>query len=170
MVILQALGINNIDCIKKFRNFLLPYTECIQCGIHFTNVDSTLCKSNINHSYVLNRNLILSILQQFLNTINQPNHSIDDVKHKNVINNRNSIKQIDKYFSKLLHLNDIEHFWQLYKEYLSNEHSVIWNIIENGLNEYFLLLKKRKQLDNDCAFIYRQNIELKHLLKQCKQI
>lgn len=165
--ILQALSITNINCIDKFRDFLLSYSKCVKCGISFdelmqSNNAKLMCNSSESHTFALNRNSILPILQQFIVNVNNMN-SVDEAKIYSFDAKHNN-KCID-HFSNLLSLSDIGDFWQTYEQFLPAQNEIIWNTISKGLNEYLIILKKRNQLRNDCLSIKRQNEELKLLLQ-----
>lgn len=62
----------------------------------------------------------------------------------------------------------IKTFWSKFKSYFPKEKRKLWVTLEHGLNHYVEVLKQRTKLDQECAFLRRQNMELKHLLQKFK--
>ncbi|XP_004536331.1 dynein regulatory complex protein 1 homolog [Ceratitis capitata] len=62
----------------------------------------------------------------------------------------------------------IKSFWGKFKDYFPEEKRKLWMTLEHGLNHYVEVLKQRTKLDKECAFLRRQNMELKHLLQKFK--
>ncbi|XP_017491711.1 PREDICTED: dynein regulatory complex protein 1 homolog [Rhagoletis zephyria] len=62
--------------------------------------------------------------------------------------------------------NTIKSFWSKFKVYFPQEKRKLWITLEHGLNHYVEVLKLRTKLDEECAFLRRQNMELKHLLQK----
>lgn len=44
------------------------------------------------------------------------------------------------------------------------EREKLWNVLEDGLQQYLKVLREREKLETDCEFLRRQNEELSHLL------
>ncbi|XP_011211233.2 dynein regulatory complex protein 1 homolog [Bactrocera dorsalis] len=62
----------------------------------------------------------------------------------------------------------IKTFWSKFKSFFPKEKRKLWVTLEHGLNHYVEVLKQRTKLDQECAFLRRQNMELKHLLQKFK--
>ncbi|XP_053959751.1 dynein regulatory complex protein 1 homolog [Anastrepha ludens] len=62
----------------------------------------------------------------------------------------------------------IKSFWSKFKEYFPKGKRKLWITLEHGLNHYVEVLKQRTKLDEECVFLRRQNMELKHLLQKFK--
>ncbi|XP_011186775.1 dynein regulatory complex protein 1 homolog [Zeugodacus cucurbitae] len=62
----------------------------------------------------------------------------------------------------------IKSFWNKFNSFFPKEKRKLWMTLEHGLNHYVEVLKQRTKLDKECAFLRRQNMELKHLLQKFK--
>lgn len=60
---------------------------------------------------------------------------------------------------------EIQTFWNNYNMAMDGRNKRVWSTFENGLNQYLMVLKRRKILEEECELLRRQNIELKHCLQ-----
>lgn len=66
---------------------------------------------------------------------------------------------------RLLSADDVELFWRRYREVFTAERHQLWEALENGLQVYLRVLRRREQLDGECDQLRRQNAELRHMLQ-----
>ncbi|XP_067625291.1 dynein regulatory complex protein 1 homolog [Eurosta solidaginis] len=111
-----------------------------------------------NHYLVIEPVFVLTALNEF--TKNQMQKQID---YKAILE-ENQLKCNTIPFSD----DEIKEFWSKFKDYFPKEKRKLWTTLEHGLNHYVEVLKQRTKLDEECVFLRRQNMELKHLLQKFK--
>lgn len=66
--------------------------------------------------------------------------------------------------SRLISPEDIEAFWNRYLEVFSSTKLITWNNLYEGMQRYHVILKHRKQVNDEVVQLRKQNLELKQLL------
>lgn len=67
--------------------------------------------------------------------------------------------------SRMIDGDDVQLFWQRYRDVFTVERQRLWESLESGLKEYLRVLQRREQLNTECEFLRRQNAELRHMLQ-----
>lgn len=120
------------------RDYILPHTKCVKCSIEFnqtTNSELTESAVACEHRFVLERNTVLTHLENFLSDMQQRRgDKMSALPHRgtNALGTNTTI-------SRLIDPADIQLFWKSYETFLPHETESLWNIIENGLNKYLLV-------------------------------
>ncbi|XP_055593336.1 dynein regulatory complex protein 1 homolog [Uranotaenia lowii] len=61
---------------------------------------------------------------------------------------------------------EVRDYWLNYKNTFPAEKVKVWDTMEENLTQYLKILKERKELDEECEFLRKQNMELQHLMQK----
>lgn len=119
------------------------------------NVGSKLGKPCDRHMPYVKTKYVKQILRNFIQSRCNEKETISQTKDNSAQSFRNefiSNEQIDNHWNKYLVITD-------------ESNKRIWSTFEFGLNQMLVMLKRRKQLADECELLRRQNFELKHCLR-----
>uniref|UniRef100_A0A8D8FY23 Dynein regulatory complex protein 1 homolog n=4 Tax=Culex pipiens TaxID=7175 RepID=A0A8D8FY23_CULPI len=68
--------------------------------------------------------------------------------------------------SRTLMTREVKDYWSNIKHLFSQDRVKVWDTMENNLTHYLKVLKERKNLDEECDFLRKQNMELNHLMQK----
>ncbi|KAI9583625.1 hypothetical protein GQX74_005373 [Glossina fuscipes] len=183
--IFAALRITDITVVENLVKYFEPFSYCPNCskGVSMESLkamyafrsvnDENEQKENFesyneqnleaaknchNHYLVMEPALVLTALNEFTS----------DQTGKRGKPRENPACEDDDSQLNLLKWSkeEIENYWHQFDYYLAKDKQNVWKTIEHGLNHYLEVLKKREQIDHECMFLEKQNLELKYLLQK----
>ncbi|XP_039438047.1 dynein regulatory complex protein 1 homolog [Culex pipiens pallens] len=169
--VFNALGISNWDDLRKLKDRFEEIMKCRQYGLNDTSSktdDSIMPKSD----YSIEQLKILEerdASESEISSILVPSEKLRTLK--NFSQQLASSETIDpqcKYggLSRTLMTREVKDYWSNIKHLFSQDRVKVWDTMENNLTHYLKVLKERKNLDEECDFLRKQNMELNHLMQK----
>uniref|UniRef100_A0A1A9UYE0 Dynein regulatory complex protein 1 C-terminal domain-containing protein n=1 Tax=Glossina austeni TaxID=7395 RepID=A0A1A9UYE0_GLOAU len=183
--IFAALRITDISVVESLVKYFEPFSYCPNCskGISMESLKAMYGFQSINHEDEAKENFETEHEQNLEAAKKCPNHYLvtepalvltalneftsDQANKRGKPRENPACEDDDSELNLLLwSKEEIENYWYQFDYYLAKDKQNVWKTIEHGLNHYLEVLKKREQIDRECMFLEKQNLELKHLLQK----
>lgn len=115
----------------------------------------------IKHNLVIDAGVVLTVLRKYTESCLNGKMESGNI----AMTMAARLQRIRNTISRLISADDITLFWKRYRQIFTSDREKLWASLEHGLKIYLKNLKKRDNLDTECEFLRKQNMELKHMLE-----
>ncbi|XP_055526869.1 dynein regulatory complex protein 1 homolog isoform X3 [Wyeomyia smithii] len=165
--ILNALGVSNWDDVQKLKQKLKYVTSssCTRNCEYFRDPNLFDAEQNEVHfkdseAGSIGPESISLIIPS--NKQCEPEGSLEQLIHVESISTTQTYEGIIRKTS----VKTQRDYWLNFKNIFSADKFNVWNTMEINLNHYVKVLKERQELDDECEFLRKQNMELQHIMQK----